>query len=108
MNSELIRGAGILLPISALSTEYGIGTFGREAYEFVDALKEAGQKYWQVLPLNQIGKGNSPYQSVSAFAGNPFYIDLSWFIEKDYLSSAELKEIDWGIKDSEVDYEKII
>ena len=70
------RSAGILLPISSLPSPYGIGCFSQEAYDFVDWLKEAGQTYWQILPLGVTSYGDSPYQSCSAFAGNPYFIDL--------------------------------
>ena len=67
------RSAGILLPISSLPSPYGIGCFSQEAYDFVDWLKEAGQTYWQILPLGVTSYGDSPYQSFSAFAGNPYF-----------------------------------
>ena len=70
------RGAGVLLPVTSLPSPYGIGTFGRAAYAFVDFLRDAGQRYWQVLPLGPTSYGDSPYQSFSAFAGNPYFIDL--------------------------------
>ncbi|MBR4763801.1 MAG: 4-alpha-glucanotransferase, partial [Lachnospiraceae bacterium] len=69
------RKSGILLPVSSLPSRYGIGCFSREAYEFVDYLVRAGQTYWQILPLGQTGYGDSPYQSFSTFAGNPYFID---------------------------------
>ena len=97
------RGAGILLPVSSLPSPYGIGTFGREAYEFVDFLKAAGQKYWQVLPLGPTSYGDSPYQSFSAFAGNPYYIDLDRLIEKGLLTRRQVGSVDWG-NAHEVDY----
>ena len=71
-----MRSAGVLLPIFSLPSRYGIGTLGREAYRFVDFLCRSGMKYWQILPLTPTGYGDSPYQSVSAFAGNPYLIDL--------------------------------
>ena len=70
------RSAGILLPISSLPSPYGIGCFSQEAYDFVDWLREAGQTYWQILPLGVTSYGDSPYQSFSAFAGNPYFISL--------------------------------
>ena len=76
------RGAGVLLPVSCLPSDYGIGTFGHEAYRFVDFLAAAGQRYWQVLPLGPTSYGDSPYQSFSAFAGNPYYIDLQLLTEQ--------------------------
>ena len=82
---EFSRGAGILLPVSSLPSEYGIGTFGSAAYRFVDFLKKAGQSYWQVLPLGPTGYGDSPYQSFSAFAGNPYFIDIQTLIQEGLL-----------------------
>lgn len=70
------RASGILMHITSLPSREGIGTFGKSAYEFADFLKETGQSYWQILPLGPIGYGSSPYQSFSAFAGNPLLIDL--------------------------------
>lgn len=70
-----MRKSGILLPVASLPSAYGIGSFSREAYEFVDRLGEAGQSYWQILPLGPTGYGDSPYQSFSTFAGNPYFID---------------------------------
>ena len=70
------RSAGILLPISSLPSPYGIGCFSQEAYDFVDWIKEAGQTYWQILPLGVTSYGDSPSQSFSAFAGNPYFISL--------------------------------
>ena len=70
------RSAGILLPISSLPSPYGIGCFSQEAYDFVDWIKEAGKTYWQILPLGVTSYGDSPYQSFSAFAGNPYFISL--------------------------------
>ena len=79
------RGAGVLLPVSCLPSDCGIGTFGHEAYRFVDFLAAAGQRYWQVLPLGPTSYGDSPYQSFSAFAGNPYYIDLQLLTEQGLL-----------------------
>ena len=69
-----MRESGVLLPIFSLPSKYGIGCFSKEAYTFVDQLKEAGQKKWQILPLGPTGYGDSPYQSFSTFAGNPYFI----------------------------------
>lgn len=85
MEKRLTRGAGILLPISSLPSPYGIGTFGKAAYEFADKLKKAGQTYWQVLPIGPTSYGDSPYQSFSTFAGNPYFIDLEMLIEEGIL-----------------------
>ena len=80
------RAAGILLPVTALPSPYGIGCFSREAYDFVDLLARAGQRYWQILPIGPTGYGDSPYQSFSTFAGNPYLIDLAPLIEAGWLS----------------------
>lgn len=102
-----MRASGILLPISSIPSSYGIGTFSKEAYEFVDFLKEAGQTYWQILPLGPTGYGDSPYQSFSTFAGNPYYIDLEQLIEKGWLKKESSDKADTGDQEAYVDYEKI-
>ena len=76
------RAAGILMPITSLPSEYGIGCFSKSAYDFVDWLKEAGQSYWQILPLGPTSYGDSPYQSFSTFAGNPYFISLKALVEE--------------------------
>lgn len=86
------RSSGILMHISSLPSKYGIGDFGEEAYKFIDFLVEAGQKYWQILPLGVTGFGDSPYQCFSAFAGNPYFIDLNEFIERGYLDRDTIKD----------------
>ena len=101
------RASGILLPVSSLPSPYGIGTFSREAYEFVDFLAAAGQSYWQILPLGPTGYGDSPYQSFSTFAGNPYYIDPEELIEKGWITKKDCESYDWGDTDGYVDYEKI-
>ena len=78
-----MKTSGILLPIFSLPSDYGIGCFSKEAYKFVDFLEEAGQKYWQILPLGTIGAGNSPYLSFSSFAGSAYYIDLEQLLEEE-------------------------
>ena len=75
------RDAGILLAISSLPSKYGIGCFSKCAYDFVDWLKEAGQTFWQILPMGPTSYGDSPYQSFSSFAGNPYFISLEALIE---------------------------
>ena len=101
------RSSGILLHISSLPSRYGIGTLGREAYRFADALKAARQKYWQVLPLGPTSFGDSPYQSFSTFAGNPYFIDLELLAEDGLLSREELEHADWGDDPRCVDYGRI-
>ena len=95
MTTMLKRGAGILMPISSLPAPYGIGTFGKSAYEFADSLKRARQSYWQVLPLGPTSYGDSPYQSFSAFAGNPYFIDLDALLEEELLTKEEIDACYW-------------
>ena len=98
------RGSGIIMHIASLPGKYGIGTFGKEAYEFADFLKKAGQKYWQILPLGQTSYGDSPYQSFSAFAGNPYFIDFD-ILEKDgLLNKRDYDEINFGDNPEVIDY----
>ena len=85
------RAAGILMPITSLPSEYGIGCFSKSAYDFVDWLKEAGQSYWQILPLGPTSYGDSPYQSFSTFAGNPYFISLKALVEEGVLTSFSAK-----------------
>ena len=98
------RSAGILLPISSLPSPYGIGCFSQEAYDFVDWLKEAGQTYWQILPLGVTSYGDSPYQSFSAFAGNPYFISLDELVKEGVLTTAECKKANFGRKADDIDY----
>ncbi len=102
-----MRKSGVLLPVSSIPSRYGIGAFSREAYTFIDLLEKAGQSYWQILPLGPTGYGDSPYQSFSTFAGNPYYIDLEALIEAGYLTKAECDKYDFGDDAAYVDYEKI-
>lgn len=85
-----MRKCGILLPISALPSKYGIGTFGQEAYDFINFLQLAKQSYWQVLPLGPTSYGDSPYQSFCAYAGNPYFIDLDLLKEDGLLNDEDL------------------
>lgn len=102
-----MRKCGVLLPVSSIPSEYGIGAFSKEAYEFVDFLKKAGQSYWQILPLGPTGFGDSPYQSFSTFAGNPYYIDLKNLMERGYLEEKDCESSDVGDDPRYVDYERI-
>ncbi|MCR4690429.1 MAG: 4-alpha-glucanotransferase [Lachnospiraceae bacterium] len=86
------RAAGILLPITSLPSEYGIGTMGRAAYEFLDFLKKAGQTYWQILPVGPTSFGDSPYQSFSTFAGNPYLIDLETLVDEGLLTKKQCRD----------------
>lgn len=107
MNQQLNRGAGILMPISALPSSYGIGTLGKESYQFADFLKRAGCKYWQVLPVGPTSFGDSPYQSFSAFAGNPYFIDLDYLVEEQLLKQEEINMCKWQEEEDTVDYASI-
>ena len=102
-----VRKQGILLPISSIPSAYGIGTFGKESYRFVDFLEKSGNHLWQILPLGPTGYGDSPYQSFSTFAGNPYYIDLELLIEDGYLTKEICDSYDFGDNEHYVDYEKI-
>ena len=102
-----MRASGILLPVSSLPSPYGIGTLGRSAYEFVDFLKEAGQSYWQVLPIGPTSYGDSPYQSFSTFAGNPYFIDLDLLCEEGLLTKEECEAYEWGDNPEQVDYKAV-
>lgn len=99
-----MRSAGILCHISSLASPYGIGTLGKKAYEFVDFLEKAGQKWWQVLPVCPTSYGDSPYQSNSAFAGNPYFIDLDILCEAGLLKKSEINNYFFGDDPEKVDY----
>ena len=98
------RSSGILMHISSLPSPYGIGTFGQAAYDFVDQLARAGQRYWQVLPLGPTSYGDSPYQSFSAFAGNPYFIDLDALCNEGLLDRDWISSIQWSYGERQVDY----
>lgn len=99
-----MRASGILMHITSLPSPYGIGTMGKEAYDFVDFLKKAGQKYWQILPLSPTGYGNSPYQGISTFAGNPYLIDLEALIKGGLLEKEEAEAVEWSEEPDRVDF----
>ncbi len=103
----ITRSGGILMPISSLPSPYGIGTFGKAAYDYADFLAACGLTYWQVLPLGQTSYGDSPYQSFSSFAGNPYFIDLDMLVEEGLLNKSDLEGINWGTNPRYVDYGKI-
>ncbi len=92
------------MPLFSLPTPYGIGTMGKSAYEFIDFLNDSGQKYWQILPLGPTSYGDSPYQSLSSFAGNPYFIDLDTLIDDGLLVREEVESRNWGSDPSCVDY----
>lgn len=97
------RESGILLHISSLPSEFGIGSLGNAAYRFIDFLRESGQKYWQILPLCPIGEGNSPYSSKSCFAGEPLFIDIEQLVNDGYLEPYDLSPPETG---QNTNYEK--
>ena len=102
-----MRASGILMPIFSLPSRYGIGSFSKSAYQFVDMLKKAGQKYWQILPLCPTSYGDSPYQSFSTYAGNPYFIDLDQLIEEKLLTRKECQACDFGDDPQDIDYGKL-
>ncbi len=99
------RRSGVLLPIFSLPSPYGIGTLGKAAKEFVDFLRRSGQSYWQILPIGHIDYVNSPYQSFSAKAGNPYFIDLEELCHLGILETSALNQLPFGDNPSQVDYE---
>lgn len=101
------RACGVLMPVFSLPSPYGIGAFSKEAYEFVDFLEQAGQSLWQILPLGPTGYGDSPYQSFSTYAGNPYFIDLGTLIERGWLTEEECGACDFGSSVSRISYDKI-
>jgi len=101
------RTSGILMPVSSLPGKYGIGDFGSGAYDFVNFLESSSQKNWQILPLGITGFGDSPYQSFSAYAGNPYLIDLDEFLKDSYLTQEDIDEFDLGDNPKRIDYEKL-
>ncbi len=102
-----MRTSGVLMHISSLPGDTGIGTLGREAYNFVDFLAKSGQTYWQVLPLCPTGFGDSPYQSFSTFAGNPYFVDFDFLCDNGLLNKEDYSEINWGNNEEKVDYDRV-
>ena len=101
------RSSGILMPISALPSPYGIGSLGKAAYDFIDFLVKAEQKWWQILPVGPTSYGDSPYQSFSTFAGNPYFVDLEVLCKEGLLEQAEIDAANWGSDPAKVDYAKV-
>ena len=101
---RLTRGAGILMAITSLPSDYGIGTLGDAAFNFVDLLVDLKQRYWQILPIGPTSFGDSPYQSISAFAGNPYLIDLDDLVRDGLLMESEIRSHNWGADEKDVDY----
>ena len=104
------RTSGVLLSVTSLPSKYGIGCFDQAAYDFVDWLEKAGQKYWQILPLgatSHSGAFDSPYQAYSAFAGNPYFISLDALVEEGVLTVAECEGVNFGTDPQHVDYQAL-
>ena len=102
-----MRRSGILLHITSLPSPYGIGTLGKAAYDFADFLECSGQTLWQILPIGHTGYGDSPYQAFSAFAGNPYLVDLDLLCDDGLLVPSEFESVDWGKNNQKIDYGKI-
>lgn len=102
MNTQ--RTSGVLMPISSLPGNTGIGTLGKHAYNFVDYLKNTSQTHWQILPICPTSYGDSPYQSFSTFAGNPYFIDLETVAEEGFLSKSDYEGINWSDSETSIDY----
>lgn len=104
----MARSSGVLMHLSSLPSPHGIGTMGKSAVEFIDFLKEAGQSYWQMLPIHPTGFGDSPYQPSSTFAGNPYFIDLDTLVQHNLLTPQQVAGFSWGDQENRVDFEKIL
>ena len=98
------RACGVLMHISSLPGNFGIGTLGKNAYKFVDFLKKSSQTYWQILPICPTSYGDSPYQSFSTFAGNPYFIDFELLEEQGLIAKQDYQNIVWANAETEVDY----
>ena len=104
----MTRNSGVLLSVTSLPSKYGIGCFDKAAYDFVDWLEKAGQKYWQILPLgstSHAGAFDSPYQAYSAFAGNPYFISLDALVEEGVLTAEECESTEFGTDPNRVNYD---
>ena len=100
----MVRAAGILMPITSLPSPYGIGTLGQAARDFIRFLEKSGQTYWQILPICPTGYGDSPYQSSSTFAGNPYMIDLDDLVSEGLLLSSDYEDLFWGDEPTKINY----
>lgn len=105
VSQQMERGAGILMHIASLPGPFGIGVFGEEAIRFAEQLKKMGMKYWQVLPFSYPGVGDSPYQSFSAFAGNPLFIDPRRLMRKGLLTADEVVRAEYNVNKRKIDYD---
>ena len=106
-DNEIKRSSGILMPIFTLPSPYGIGTLGKASRDFINFLQASNQSWWQILPVGPTSYGDSPYQSPSTHAGNPYFIDLEILEKQGYIFPEEYKSIDFGQDSLRVDYEKI-
>ena len=102
-----MRASGIIMHITSLPSRHGVGTFGQAAHDFVDFLAASRQSYWEILPLGHTGCGDSPYQTFSAFAGNPYLIDLDLLAGEGLLTRGEIEGVDWGGDPARVDYGRL-
>ena len=102
-----VRSSGVLMPIFSLPSPYGVGTLGRQAREFADFLARSGQSHWQILPIGPTGYGDSPYQSFSSRAGNPYLIDLDELEQQGLLEREEYASLPWGDDPERVDYQAL-
>ncbi len=102
-----MRASGILMHITSLPSPHGVGTMGKESYNFIDFLKQAGQRYWQILPLTPTGYGDSPYQSCSAYAGNHYLIDLDMLVQQGLLIPEEITACNWGENENRADFGRL-
>ena len=98
------RLSGVLLSVSSLPSNHGIGTFGEQAFHFIDFLRDSKQRFWQILPLNPLGEGNSPYKSISCFAGEMLYIDLDFLVRDGVLSAGDIENCNF---EGNVNYEAV-
>ena len=105
---EFKRSSGVLLPMFSLPSRYGIGTMGKAAYRFIDFLARSGQSWWQMLPVESTGYGNSPYYCLDAFENNTLLIDLDMLAQEGLIKASDVRKIDWGSDPSRVDYDKVI
>ena len=101
------RASGVVLPLFSLPSPHGIGTMGQAALDFIDFLADAKQSWWQVLPVGPTSHGDSPYQSPSAFAGNPYFVDLDLLVADGLLHRDEVEAMDWGNDPTLVDYGRL-
>ena len=101
------KESGVIMHITSLPSKYGIGGLGKEAYKFIDYIKECGFSYWEILPLEDVGFSNSPFQVITAFGLNPLLIDIDDLIEQGLVNSRDLQNLDFGENPRKVDFQKV-